>query len=88
MFLDEYEQREDFDKQMKTAHKDSKLSRVISNECFPRWNPLLVPGSKRKGEFWTEVEKLRVESKFPYAGSDPPGITMPRCSEGCRNAVR
>jgi hypothetical protein len=61
MFLDEYEQREDFDKQMKAAHEDPELAKVINDECFPRWDPLIVPGSKRKGEAWTELEELRVE---------------------------
>jgi hypothetical protein len=63
MFLDEYEKREDFDKQMKAAREDPELSRVIKDECFPRWDPLRVPGSKRKGENWTELEELRVEFK-------------------------
>jgi len=32
------------------------------NEWFPKWDALIVPGS-RKGEVWSEVEKLRVELK-------------------------
>ena len=31
MFVDEY-QREDFDKQMKAAHEDAVLAKVIKNE--------------------------------------------------------
>jgi len=60
MFPDEYEQREDFDKQMKAVHEDPELAKIINDECFPKWNPLVIPKS-RKGEVWTEVEKLRVE---------------------------
>jgi hypothetical protein len=61
MFLDEYEQREDFHKQLKAAREDPELSKVLNDECFPGWDPLIVLGSKRRGEVWTEVEKLRVE---------------------------
>jgi hypothetical protein len=63
MFLDEYERREDFDKQMRAAHEDPELSKVINDECSPRWDPLIVSGSKRKGEVWTELDELRLEFK-------------------------
>ena len=32
----------------------------VADEWFPKWDALIVPGSKKKGEVWTEVEKLRV----------------------------
>jgi hypothetical protein len=35
----------------------------MGDEFFPKWDALIVPGSRTKGEFWTEVEKLRVEFK-------------------------
>jgi len=60
MFLDEYKRREDFDEQMKAAHDDPELAKVINDESFPRWNPLIVLKS-RKSQVWTEVEELRVE---------------------------
>jgi hypothetical protein len=59
MFIDEYQNREDFDKWMKTAHEDPELMK-LADKSFPRWNALIIQGSK-KSEFWTEVEKLRVE---------------------------
>jgi hypothetical protein len=59
MFLDEYENREDFDKWMKNAREDPELKKLM-DEFFPRWDALIVPGS-RKMEVWTEVEKLTVE---------------------------
>lgn len=62
MFLDEYEQREDFNKQMNALHGDSELAKVTKDECHPRYDALIVPGS-RKSEVWTEVVKLRVEFK-------------------------
>ena len=62
MFLDEYEQREDFNKQMYALHEDSELAKVTKDECYPRYDALIVPGS-RKGGVWTEVEELRVEFK-------------------------
>jgi hypothetical protein len=62
MFLDEYERREDFRKQRRAIRDDPELSRVVKDECYPKFDALVVPGS-RKGEVWTEVEKLRVEFK-------------------------
>jgi hypothetical protein len=61
MFLDEYEHREDYDIWMKAVRKDPELIRLM-DEFFPKWDPLIVPGSK-KGEVWIEVEKLMVELK-------------------------
>jgi len=61
MFLDEYEHREDYDKWMKAVREDPELIRLM-DEWFPKWDALIVPWS-RKGEVWTEVEKLRVEFK-------------------------
>jgi len=61
MFLDEYERREDYDKWMKAVREDPELTELM-DEWFPKWDALVVPGSK-KGEIWTEVDKLRVEFK-------------------------
>jgi len=62
MFLDEYESREDFDKWMKAVREDPELNRLME-AWFPKWDALVISGSKKKGEVWNEVEKLRVESK-------------------------
>jgi len=61
MFLDEYERREDYDKWMKAAREDPELVKLME-AWFPKWAALIVLGSK-KGEVWTEVEKLRVEPR-------------------------
>jgi hypothetical protein len=47
---------------MKAVHEDPELVKLM-DDFFPKWNALIVPGSKKKGEVWTEVEKLRVEFK-------------------------
>jgi hypothetical protein len=60
MFLDEYDNREAFDKTMKTMREDPEVA-PVADEWFPKWDALIVPASKKKGEVWTEVEKLRVE---------------------------
>jgi hypothetical protein len=62
MYLDEYERREDFDRQWRAIRDDPELSRVMKDECHPRYDALVVPGS-RESEVWTEVDKLRVEFK-------------------------
>ena len=62
MFLDEYESREDFDKWMKAVREDPELVKLM-DDFFPKWNALIISGSKKKGEVWTEAEKLRVEFK-------------------------
>ena len=62
MFLDEYDNREAYDKNMKTMHEDPEVVK-LADEFFPKWEALLVPKSKRKGEVWTELEELRVEFK-------------------------
>jgi hypothetical protein len=59
MFLDEYENREDFDKGMKAMKEDPEFVK-LSDEFFPKWNALIIAGSRRR-EVWTEVKKLRVE---------------------------
>jgi hypothetical protein len=61
MFLDEYEDREGFDKWMKATNEDPELLK-LEDEFFPKWNPLIVHGS-RKTEVWSEDEGLRVELK-------------------------
>ncbi|MGA8904313.1 MAG: hypothetical protein WB661_04815 [Candidatus Bathyarchaeia archaeon] len=60
MFLDEYDNREAYDKTMKTMREDPEVAK-LADEFFPKWDALIVPGSKKKGEIWTEV--LRVELK-------------------------
>ena len=60
MFLDEYDNPEAYDKTMKTMREDPEVASVADG-WFPKWDALIVPGSKKKGEVWTEVEKLRVE---------------------------
>jgi hypothetical protein len=35
----------------------------LMDEWFPKWDALIVPGSKKKGEVWTELENLKVEFK-------------------------
>jgi len=62
VFIDEYENREDFDKTMKTFNQDPELIKM-SDEFFIKWDALIVPKSRTKGEVWTEVEKLKVEFK-------------------------
>jgi hypothetical protein len=61
MFLDEYEDQEVYDKQMKALHEDPELVRLL-DELFSKLDVLIVPGSM-KGQVWTEVEKLRVDFK-------------------------
>jgi len=62
MYLDEYERREDFHNQRTAILKDPELSRVVKDECYPKFDTLIVSGS-RKSEVWTELEELRVEFK-------------------------
>jgi len=62
MFLDEYQKREDFDRTMKTMHEDPEVT-MLAEEWYPQWDAIIVPGSRTKGEIWTEVEKLAVEFK-------------------------
>jgi hypothetical protein len=62
MFLDEYENREAYDENMKTMHEDPEVVK-LGTAWFPKWDALLVSGSKRRFEVWTEVEELKVEFK-------------------------
>jgi hypothetical protein len=62
MFLDEYAHPADYEKWMKAVREDPELVKLM-NAWFPKWDALIVPGSKKKGEVWTEVEKLRVAFK-------------------------
>jgi len=59
MFLDEYRDREDYEKWRKAVREDPELTRLME-EWFPKWDSVIVPDS-RKGEVWNEVESLRVE---------------------------
>ena len=61
MFLDEYADLEGYDKWMKAVREDPELVKLM-DEWTPMWDRLIVPKSK-KGEVWTELEKLRVEFK-------------------------
>jgi len=60
MFLDEYENREAHDKQMKAEREGTELAKFLKDEALPRWNALAVPGSRKRGEVWAEVEELTV----------------------------
>ena len=60
--LDEYDNREAYDKTMKTMREDPEVAPIV-DAWFPKWDAVIVRGSKEKGEVWTEVEKLRVEFK-------------------------
>ena len=46
---------------MKAVREGPELMKLM-DEWFPKWDALIVPGSK-KVEVWTEVEKLKVEFK-------------------------
>lgn len=48
MFLDEYDNREDFDKWMKTVREDPEIVKLM-DDFFPKWNALIISGSKKKG---------------------------------------
>jgi hypothetical protein len=63
IFIDEYDSREAYDKNMKAMHEDPEVVK-LADEWFPKWDALIVPKT-RKGEVWTELEKLRVEFKKP-----------------------
>jgi hypothetical protein len=60
MFLDEYDNREAFDETMKTMRENPEVTPIV-DAWFPKWDAVIVPGSKENGAVWTEVEKLRVE---------------------------
>jgi len=62
MFVDEYDNREAYDKNMRTMHEDPEVTR-LADEWFPKWDAVMVPESKKKGEIWSELEELRVEFK-------------------------
>jgi hypothetical protein len=47
---------------MKAIHEGSELAKVTKDECYPRYDALIVPGS-RMGEVWSELDELRVEFK-------------------------
>ena len=61
MAIDDYEKREDFDKTMKIFDEDPECIKM-SEEFFRKWNPLIVPKS-RKGEIWSQIMELTVEFK-------------------------
>jgi hypothetical protein len=60
MFLDEYDNREAYDKTMKTMNEDPEVVK-LADAWYPKWDALIVPGSRKKGQVWTQVEKLKVE---------------------------
>jgi hypothetical protein len=47
---------------MKAMHEDPEVAPLVEG-WYPKWGPLVILGSKKKGEIWTEVEELRVEFK-------------------------
>lgn len=59
MFLDEHNNREAYNKTMKTMREDPEVVK-LAEEWYPKCDAVIVPGSRKKGEVWTEVEKLRV----------------------------
>jgi hypothetical protein len=59
MFIDEYDNREAYDKTMKTMREDPEWAPIV-DAFFPKWNAVIVPGSRKKGEVWTEVEGLTI----------------------------
>jgi len=63
MAIADYKNREDFDKGMKTMKEDPEFQKLL-DEFFPKWDALIITGS-RKHEYWTEIEKLRVEPTPP-----------------------
>jgi hypothetical protein len=59
MFLDEYGDRNGYEKWMRAVREDPELV-ALMEAWFPKWDALIVPDS-RKGEIWDEVESLKVE---------------------------
>lgn len=59
MFLDDYYYGEDFHRGVEAWKEEPEL-KMFMDGWFPKWKDLIIPGS-RKGEFWDEVEDLRVE---------------------------
>jgi hypothetical protein len=51
---------EEEEKWVKAVRQDPELMQLM-DDWFPKWDALIVPGSKKKGEVWTELEKLKVE---------------------------
>jgi hypothetical protein len=45
-------------KTMKTMREDPEVAK-LADAWMPKWDSLIIPGSKKKGEVWTEVEELR-----------------------------
>lgn len=56
-WIDEYEDREAYDKMMKAGEEDPEVVK-LKNQYHSRWDPLRVQGSF-KAQLWTE--KLRVD---------------------------
>jgi hypothetical protein len=40
--------------------EDPEVAPIV-DAFFPKWDAVIVAGSKKKGEIWTELEELRVE---------------------------
>jgi len=59
MFLDEYKGSEDYNRWLAAVREDTEIAKIMG-EWRPKWDALIVPGS-RKGEIWTEDEKLKLE---------------------------
>jgi hypothetical protein len=60
MDIDEFDSREAYDRTMKTVRQDPEYAK-LAEESYPKWDAVIVPGSRKKGEVWTEV--LRAEFK-------------------------
>lgn len=47
MFLDEYDNREAYDKTMKNKHEDPEVAPIVDG-WSPKWDALIVPDLRRK----------------------------------------
>ena len=45
---------------MKTMREDPKVVPTVES-WFPKWDAVIVPGSRKKGEICTELEHPKVE---------------------------
>jgi len=59
MFLDEYDSREGYDKTMKTNRQDAEYAK-LAEEWYPKWDALIVPWSRTKGQRGKSGLKLRI----------------------------
>ena len=57
MWINEYENRDAYDKMMKAMEEDDELVR-LRNQWHGKWEPMMVPGSLKR-QLWTE--RFRVD---------------------------